>query len=79
MKRSGRLQAAKKWYSEYEGKNIVKGYSRYFGVNKLTAVYELEMLGYQIKSSYKEELKQVELQKQYKVKLQSVGVFFIPH
>lgn len=66
MKRSGRLQAAKKWYSKYEGKNIVKGYSRYFGVNKLTAVYELEMLGFQIRSSYKEELKRDELQKQDK-------------
>ena len=66
MKRLDRLQAAKKWNSEYEGKNIVKGYSRYFGVNKLTAVYELEMLGFQIKSGYKKELKQNELQKQYK-------------
>ncbi|RKQ35607.1 hypothetical protein [Oceanobacillus halophilus] len=64
LKRNGRLQAAVHWIPKYEGKNLVKGYSKHFGVNKLCAVKELEMLGYSIKESYKKELRDAEQQKQ---------------
>ena len=45
MKRTQRLQAAEKFFRVYNGKNIVRGYSRYFGVSLLCAALELKMLG----------------------------------
>ena len=64
MKRPQRLQAAEHWIPKYNGKNLVKGYSKHFGVNRLCAVMELEMLGYTYSESYKQQLKDVEMQKQ---------------
>ena len=70
MKRDSRLQAAKYWIPKYEGKNIIKGYSKYFGVNKLCAIKELEMLDYKLDSEYikrlKESIKAHEKSKQLK-------------
>lgn len=72
MKRDARLQATKHWLPRYEGKNIIKGYSKHFGVNKLCAIKELEMLGYNFKPEYikqvKESLKvQEKLKQQHKL------------
>ena len=53
-----RLQNAKKWVEQYNGKNIAKGYSNWFGVHLLCAIKELELLGYKFKQSYKENVKQ---------------------
>lgn len=64
MNRAGRLQAAKYWLPKYEGKSIVRGYSKHFGVTKICAVVELRMLGYEISEEYLEKLKADELQKQ---------------
>ena len=64
MNRVGRLQAAKYWMSKYEGKSIVRGYSKHFGVNRICAVLELRMLGYEISEDYLEKLKAEELQQQ---------------
>ncbi|GGA66818.1 hypothetical protein [Ornithinibacillus halotolerans] len=66
LNRQSRVQAAKHWIPKYEGKNLVNGYSKHFGVNKLTAVYELELLGYTFKESYKQKLRESERQKQRK-------------
>lgn len=57
MKKNCRLQAAKVWLAEYTGKNIVKGYSKHFAVDKLCAVKELQMIGVQIDPIYIEQLK----------------------
>jgi len=62
-KRKDRLQVAKRWISTYEGKNIVKGYAKWFGVDKICAVTELEMLGYSFSESYKSQLKESQQQK----------------
>jgi hypothetical protein len=64
LKREGRLQAAKHWLPKYEGKSIVKGYKQAFGVNKICAVLELRMLGYEISGDYLENLKADELLRQ---------------
>ena len=56
--RNARLQNAKKWAEEFNGKNIAKGYSKWFGVDLLCAISELEILGYNFKQSYKEQVKQ---------------------
>jgi hypothetical protein len=56
--RSARLQNAKKWAQEYNGKNIAKGYSNWFGVDLMCAITELELLGYKFKESYKKQVNQ---------------------
>lgn len=45
MKREQRLQAACEWISKYTGKDIVRGYRRWFGVDKVCALLELKMCG----------------------------------
>lgn len=40
-----RLKAAKRWLARYGGKNVVRGYKKWFGVSDLCAVVELRMLG----------------------------------
>jgi hypothetical protein len=57
LKKSSRLQAAKDWISKYNGKNLLKGYSKHFAVDKLCAVKELSLLGYETDVKYVEELK----------------------
>lgn len=56
--RNARLQNAHKWAEQYDGKNIAKGYSNWFGVDLLCAITELEMLGYKFKQSYKKQVEQ---------------------
>lgn len=60
MKRSARLQSAKNWISKYEGKNLVRGYKKYYGVDLLCAAAELEMLGIKIDQEYVKKLKQAD-------------------
>lgn len=57
LKKSSRLQAAKIWIPKYDGQNLVKGYSKHFGVDKLCAVKELTLLGYTISDEYVKQLK----------------------
>lgn len=45
MSRGARLQAAKRWIAEYRGRNLVRGYRKWFGVSDVCAVLELRMLG----------------------------------
>lgn len=58
MKQSGRLQSAKSWLPTYEGKNIVQGYRKKYGVDSLCAIRELEMLGIVHNSEYIKAVKQ---------------------
>jgi len=55
--RRDRLQNAKKWIDQYSGNHIAKGYSKWFGVDLLCAINELEMLGHKFKPFYKEQVK----------------------
>ncbi len=57
MKRASRLQAAKSWIPKYEGKNIVRGYSKHFAVDKLCAIKELQILGIIIEPEYIKQIK----------------------
>lgn len=56
LNRKQRLQAAKKWIPTYNGRNLVRGYRRWFGVDFICAMTELEMLGYEIDPKYKEQI-----------------------
>jgi hypothetical protein len=55
--RKDRLQNAKKWMEQYNGKHLAKGYSNWFGVDLICAITELEMLGHKFKQSYKDKVK----------------------
>jgi hypothetical protein len=57
MRRPARLQAAIKWRSSYGGKNIVRGYARWFGVDLLCAIAELRMVGVVIDPGYEEQVR----------------------
>lgn len=74
--RKARLQNAKKWAEQYNGKNIAKGYSNWFGVDLLCAITELELLGYKFKETYKLKVHQSLLARQKqkeKRKLQQIS------
>lgn len=64
LKREGRLQAAKHWLPKYDGTNIIKGYSKHFGISKVCSALELRMLGYEISEDYLEQLKADEVRRQ---------------
>src|ERR1044071_537109 len=55
--RASRLKMAKAWLRAYQGKNIVRGYRKHFGVDLLCAIKELQMLGVKIEPSYIEVVK----------------------
>ena len=64
LKRDSRLLTAKTWATEYNGRNLVKGYSKHFAVDKLCAIKELTLLGYRFDEEYVQQLKQsIEAQK----------------
>jgi hypothetical protein len=60
MNRKGRLQSGKEWIKTYEGNNIIKSYANWYGVNKLCAMVELEMLGLQFSDKKKEQIRREE-------------------
>lgn len=57
MRRPARLQAAIKWRSGYGGKNIVRGYARWFSVDLVCAIVELRMLGVAIDIEYEQQVR----------------------
>lgn len=48
MNRQARLQSAKHWLTTYEGKNIIRGYKKWYAVSEVCAITELRLLGIQI-------------------------------
>jgi len=59
-KQSQRLSKAKTWMKTYTGKKLYQGYAKHFGVSKLCAIIELEMLGIEISPELKENIKRSE-------------------
>jgi predicted membrane metal-binding protein len=57
-KREYRIRYAKDWIKTYSGKNIVKGYSKKYSVDKLCAAKELRMIGVEISEEYEKQLRQ---------------------
>jgi len=57
MHRAGRLRSAKKWLVSFEGKNVVRGYAKWFGVDLLCAAKELQLLGVKVDATYLERLR----------------------
>lgn len=54
--RKYRLNFAKDWIKIYSGKDIVKGYSKRYSVDKLCAVKELRIVGVEISEEYEKQL-----------------------
>lgn len=52
MKRAARLQAAPAWLARYSGKNVVRSYARWFGVDLGCALVELQLLGVDLDPGY---------------------------
>jgi hypothetical protein len=48
LSRARRLQRAKRWLASNRGKNLVRGYMKWFGVDNVCAIVELRMLGVDI-------------------------------
>jgi hypothetical protein len=58
LNRASRLQAAKHWLHKYQGKNLLHGYSKHFGVDLLCAIVELQMLNVSLDEKYVNKVKQ---------------------
>lgn len=60
MSRAARLRAGVRWIAEYRGKNLVRGYRKWFGVSDVCAVLELRMLGADIPDTRLEQARRDE-------------------
>ena len=60
MTRDARLQSARavRWVETYKGKNVIRGYSKWYGVDLLCAVIELRALGVAISAEREAQLRQ---------------------
>lgn len=52
LNKKQRIYIANNWLKSYNGKNIVKGYSNWFGVDLLCAIRELRIIGQIISEEY---------------------------
>lgn len=57
LRRPARLQAAVQWKSGYGGKDVVRGYARWFGVDLLCAIVELRMLGVDVDAAREQDVR----------------------
>jgi hypothetical protein len=60
MTRNARLQSAKHWIPSYSGRDIVKGYRKWYGVDTVCAILELRQLGVGIPETRLSEAKRTE-------------------
>src|SRR5689334_9056214 len=52
MRRPARLASARAWLPTYGGRNVVRGYARWYGVDPVCAIRELRLLGVSISDEY---------------------------
>jgi hypothetical protein len=63
MSRTARLASARHWLAAFEGKNVVRGYARWFAVDHLCAVRELGVLGITVDPRYVARLERTHQEK----------------
>jgi len=56
LNRKERLKSGKSWIPSYTGKNIVKGYSNWYGTDLLCSIKELRLHGVLIDESYEKKV-----------------------
>ena len=52
MDREARLQSARQWLGGFSGEHVVRSYAKWFGVDLMCALRELQALGVQLEPSY---------------------------
>ncbi len=52
MKRSARVQSAVSWLKRYNGKNVLRGFCKHYGVDWRCAAVELKQLGIHLDPDY---------------------------
>jgi hypothetical protein len=57
MRRPARLMAAPTWLPTYGGKDIVRGYARWYAVDRICAIIELRMLGVAVPAEYEAQVR----------------------
>lgn len=57
LNRKQRISIARDWLKSYNGKNNVKGYSNWFGVDLLCAIAELRIVGENISVEYESKVR----------------------
>jgi hypothetical protein len=57
MSRQARLASARHWLTKFSGKNVVRSYANWFGVDLLCAVKELSLCGVSVDPAYVTQLK----------------------
>lgn len=60
LNRTDRLRIAAEWITNYEGKNLLRGYKKKFGVNLECAIQELQMLGVELEPNYIRQVRESE-------------------
>jgi hypothetical protein len=45
LTKKGRSASAKDWITKYDGQNLILGYAKWFGVDKICTINELKTLG----------------------------------
>ncbi|MFT6338324.1 MAG: hypothetical protein ACI86M_000681 [Saprospiraceae bacterium] len=55
-KKKYRLASSIEWIKTYSGKNLVKGYSKWFGVDLVCAIKELRINGVEVAEKYENEI-----------------------
>ena len=60
MDRKARLQSARVWVKGYSGRDIVRGYRKWFGVDTVCAILELRQLGVSVPEQRLEQAKLTE-------------------
>ncbi|MDA3906255.1 MAG: hypothetical protein PF484_09290 [Bacteroidales bacterium] len=58
LNRNQRIPLANDWLKTYKGKNVVKGYRKWFGVDLLCAITELRLIGVEISIEYESKIRQ---------------------
>ncbi len=56
MSRQARLASARSWLMKFSGKNVVRSYAKWFGVDLLCAVKELSLCGVSVDPAYVTQL-----------------------
>jgi hypothetical protein len=54
MRRAARLMSAVTWLPRYGGKDVVRGYARWYAVDLVCAITELRMLGIHVPAEREE-------------------------
>ena len=80
MNQQARLKCGRDWIKSYRGKNIISGYARWFGVDKICAINELKKMNViipqdietQIRKSIEARVK-LKYNRKKQIELKSIG------